>query len=1070
MPRLPGAGSLKLLSSVTSSLRPTTTTTLIATCSLSTTQVQHQATSWVREKLWRGKTPGTEDPYTESPLPRVEEVAAETAKFERPPRRERIPLPIRKSRLTVPPRRTEAATEAAAAESDPSYVPAEDGQGLEEIDTLANWWDRPGHWGEESKFKGFAGRTIITKNAVIEASLARAFIEAFSLQQTGHFNEWLAKPWNPGGRADLKRILKTSLDTFGESQSIAMASEISAATRDQAGKEASVLTEKEAQAAIKRWGSSWKRFAVGDKMKFALRKRFFQLTGILVPDAKLESVNTMNDFCKVVTRPEKPKRLATELRERGDLSKLPNVTIHSRRVGLITRETAVGRWKVIQEELRKREPAVPGPNVKSLEKMESPHTALAYSQWDALNRVRSSRRPVVVDGQSLSVADVAAVCGYGARAVLTDDSGVLAGVKRSVTVLDHHLQHGKTVYGVNTGFGNSADVRTADLVRLQSSLVQFLNVGILIPSDKGQDVDGANLPSHAMPEAIVRGMLLVRCNSLMRGHSGVRLGVVRAMMALLEAGVTPVVPLRGSISACGDLPSLSYIAGTLEGNPDIYVRMRAGGSSTVVTADEALRLIGLEPLQLQNKETIGIVNGTAGSAAAACVAVHEAHRLALLTQMLTATATEALLGSSESFSPFISLCRPHIGQREAAANMTAFLFGSSLVSAHAPKETKLAQDRYALRTAPQWIGPLLENLILADEQVRTELNSTTDNPVINSDTQTIHHGGNFQAAAVTSAMEKVSSSMQLLGRLMFAQYSELLDSSANKHLPPNLAVDEPSTSFTMKGAEISMAAYMSELAYIAHPVSTHVQSAEMNNQSVNSLALIAARVALEAIEVLSHMAATLLQALCQALDLRCLQMEFEEAAEKAVRALLPECLATTNCIDAIHTEVWPKLLWGWRSRCRMDNAERGPAAAREASSALIQALGRHRQALAGESAQDVLDAVERFCAAVGRKLSDTYARKRVSFLDKPTTPAYLGAGSRLLYGFVREKLGIPMHRGLVDHPTVARGRRCKTLGNLASDIYVSLRDGRLYEEMMKAVVVAAGEENLATMTIDLTVD
>ncbi|RDA95416.1 hypothetical protein CP533_5385 [Ophiocordyceps camponoti-saundersi (nom. inval.)] len=703
--------------------------------------------------------------------------------------------------------------------------------------------------------------------------------------------------------------------------------------------------------------------------------------------------------------------------------------------------------------------------------MESPHTFLTCSQWDALDRARSSKRPVVVDGQSLSVADVAAVCGYGARAVLTDDSAVLAGVKRSVTVLDHHLQHGKTVYGVNTGFGNSADVRTADLVRLQSSLVQFLNVGILVPSDRGLDADRPNLlPSHAMPEAIVRGMLLVRCNSLMRGHSGVRLDVVRAMMALLEAGVTPVVPLRGSISACGDLPSLSYIAGTLEGNPDIYVRMSGSGSSTVVTADEALRRIGLEPLQLQNKETIGIVNGTAGSAAAACVAVHEAHRLALLTQMLTAMATEALRGSSESFSPFISLCRPHVGQREAAANMTAFLCGSSLVSAHAPKDTELAQDRYALRTAPQWIGPLLENLMLADEQVQTELNSTTDNPVINSDTQTIHHGGNFQAAAVTSAMEKVSSSMQLLGRLMFAQYSELLDGSANKHLPPNLAVDEPSTSFTMKGAEISMAAYMSELAYIAHPVSTHVQSAEMNNQSVNSLALIAARVALEAIEVLSQMAATLLQALCQALDLRCLQLEFEAAAEKAVRALLPECLATTSCIDAIHTEVWPQLLRAWRSRSRTDNAERGPAAAREASSALLQALGRHRQARAGESAQDVLDTVERFCAGVGRKLSDTYARKRVSFLDKPTTPAYLGAGSRLLYGFVREKLGIPMHRGLVDHPTLARGRRCKTLGNLASDIYVSLRDGRLYEEMMKAVVAAAGEENLSAMTIELTVD
>jgi phenylalanine ammonia-lyase len=203
--------------------------------------------------------------------------------------------------------------------------------------------------------------------------------------------------------------------------------------------------------------------------------------------------------------------------------------------------------------------------------------------------------------------------------------------------------------------------------------------------------------------------------------------------------------------------------------------------------------------------------------------------------------TEALAGTAANYHPFISAVRPHPGQAEAASNILAFLAGSKVAApceAHHGSDGEpakfrgLAQDRYALRTAPQWIGPQLEDLDLATKQVETELNSTTDNPLIDLASGFIHHGGNFQAMALTSAMEKTMLALQNLGRLLYAQSSELLNNMTNKGLPPNLSADEPSQSYTCKGFDVNMAAYMAELAYLAKPVSSHVQVAEMNNQSV----------------------------------------------------------------------------------------------------------------------------------------------------------------------------------------------------------------------------------------------
>ena len=185
--------------------------------------------------------------------------------------------------------------------------------------------------------------------------------------------------------------------------------------------------------------------------------------------------------------------------------------------------------------------------------------------------------------------------------------------------------------GVNTGFGGSADSRTKELFTLQSALMQLTQAGIM------GSMTGGTAPEHTMPSSWVRATILVRCNATIRGHSAVSLPVLEAIISLLKHRLTPIVPLRGSISVSGDLMPLSYIAGAIEGNPGIYVQL---DNKKVVTADEALQITGITPVNLGPKEGLGLVNGTACSAALAALVVNDSHRLALMTQALTAMAVE----------------------------------------------------------------------------------------------------------------------------------------------------------------------------------------------------------------------------------------------------------------------------------------------------------------------------------------------------------------------------------------------------------------------------------------------
>jgi len=616
--------------------------------------------------------------------------------------------------------------------------------------------------------------------------------------------------------------------------------------------------------------------------------------------------------------------------------------------------------------------------------------------------------------------------------------------------------------GITTGFGGSAAQRSTKTLDLQRAVVQHQHSGILPVTKQAGSIRATfnhSAGADFMPEAWVRGAMLVRCKSLLAGHSGVRFEIIEMLMAFLNNDLVPLVPLRGSVSASGDLQPLSYIAGALEGNPDIYLWTDDGkGGRELISADVALDLLKRQSIVFAPKEALGVLNGTAISTAVGALALQESHHLAAFAQVLTAMGVEALLGSVGSFNDFFSQVRPHRGQAEVAKNIRGFLRGSKLAR---PEDADdecpggLKQDRYALRTSPQWIGPQLEDLALAHEQITIECNSTTDNPLIDVEGDTIHHGGNFQAVSITSAMEKTRLSLQMFGRMLFSQCTELINPDLNSGLPPNLAADEPSTSYTMKGADINVAAYMSELAFLANPVSSHVQTAEMGNQAINSLALISARYTHTAIDTLSMICATYLYALCQALDLRAMDLQFRTLLPASISTITTEIFspafpASFPLLSTLHPLLHSTILTHLLTTTRLDSPERFHQIAHSAQSPLTTYLSAHRSSV--NPAFDVLGSLERWTNQISSTLCTLFNTSRDSYLAQPDATPYLGAASKVMYRYVRGELGVPMHRGLVDHPGGGNGR--KTIGSNVSAIYEEMRRGELY-----GVVVGCLREN-----------
>jgi histidine ammonia-lyase len=400
-------------------------------------------------------------------------------------------------------------------------------------------------------------------------------------------------------------------------------------------------------------------------------------------------------------------------------------------------------------------------------------------------------------------------------------------VRKGRQVIERALAGGEVIYGVNTGFGELAQVRIdADkLLVLQRNLVLSHAAGIGEP----------------LPDAAVRGMLLLRANTLARGHSGVRPEVVEALLALLNHDLLPVVPSRGSVGASGDLAPLAHLALALIGRGVLRAGggggAAAGGAGVPMTAEEGLRRAGLAPLELQAKEGLALINGTQAMTSLLALAALEARRLLKVADLVGALSVDALRGTDCAFDPRIHALRPYPGQQASAANLWRLLQGSPIRESHRAGDVRV-QDPYSIRCMPQVHGAVRDLLADVEAKLAIEINAVTDNPLVvelepdparaslaagaeaggaGGGGDAILSGGNFHGEPMALAADVLAIGLAELGAISERRI-EKLTNAAFSGLPPFLVRGAGLDSGFMI-AHVTAAALASENKGLAHPAS-----------------------------------------------------------------------------------------------------------------------------------------------------------------------------------------------------------------------------------------------------------
>lgn len=501
---------------------------------------------------------------------------------------------------------------------------------------------------------------------------------------------------------------------------------------------------------------------------------------------------------------------------------------------------------------------------------------------------------LVLDGQSLTLEEINGVA-IAAKPVEIAPAA-LGRVADSRGLIEKILAAGETVYGVNTGFGKLADVHIADdkLAELQINLVRSHAGGVGQP----------------LSEAESRAMVLLRANVLAKGFSGVRPELLQLLVGLLNAGVHPVIPEKGSVGASGDLAPLAHLALVAVGEGEAFYRREriAGG--------EALRRAGLKPVQLTAKEGLALLNGTQAMTAVGALAVSRACRVVELCDLSGAMALDALKGTPAAFDPRIQKARPHAGQIAAAENLVRLLAGSQIRESHREHDTRV-QDAYCLRCMPQVHGAVRDVLEHVTGVLETEAGSATDNPLVfpGADAAVIS-GGNFHGAPLSYAFDYAAIAMTDLAGITERRIDRLLNPDINEGLPAFLAMD-PGLSSGFMIAQIVAAALINECQVLAHPSSTGSIPTDGGKEDHVSMGMTGAIKLRQIVEHVERILGIELMCAAQALEFRrpLKSSASIEEAHEAIRHVVPRLerdRVLAPDIDAMATAIRSGLLDQWR--------------------------------------------------------------------------------------------------------------------------------------------------------------
>ncbi|MFB2550029.1 histidine ammonia-lyase [Ensifer soli] len=393
-----------------------------------------------------------------------------------------------------------------------------------------------------------------------------------------------------------------------------------------------------------------------------------------------------------------------------------------------------------------------------------------------------------------------------------------AGIEKAAARIAEIAAGNAPVYGINTGFGKLASIRidAADTATLQRNLILSHCCGIGAP----------------LAENIVRLIMALKLISLGRGASGTRLALVRLIEAMLEAGVVPVIPEKGSVGASGDLAPLAHLAAVMMGEGEAFF------AGERLPGREALSRAGLEPVVLAAKEGLALINGTQVSTALALAGLFRAHRAAQAALITGALSTDAAMGSSAPFHADIHGLRGHRGQIGAAAALRALLSGSVIRESHIEGDERV-QDPYCIRCQPQVDGACLDLLRSVARTLEIEANAVTDNPLVLSDNAVVS-GGNFHAEPVAFAADQIALAVCEIGAIAQRRIALLVDPALSYGLPAFLA-KTPGLNSGLMIAEVTSAALMSENKQMSHPASVDSTPTSANQEDHVSMACHGAR-------------------------------------------------------------------------------------------------------------------------------------------------------------------------------------------------------------------------------------